>query len=304
NIMLLAYKRSGSSFVGQLLNQHPDVMYLYEPLYFVKSLSERHPSAFRLLSHTLLSIIYTCNFQRHPYFVSQLSDSPFRLYTRPLSDPPMCPARISPGKIQDHCQRLYARTLSDICQSFRYIVVKSIRVESLESLVEFKEFSIESPWTVFKVVHLVRDPRAIISSRLRTETSTWTADKVKKHARALCTRMLRNLQKGTAKHWTGSYHVIRYEDVAEDPEKAAKELYEYLRLSKTTRIRDWVTANARGKHNENAFSTTKNATIAINTWRLTNDLETIRVIEAECSRVMMLLGYRRAGTGAEMRDLS
>ena len=31
--ILLTYYRSGSSFVGQILNQHPDVFYHFEPLY-------------------------------------------------------------------------------------------------------------------------------------------------------------------------------------------------------------------------------------------------------------------------------
>ncbi|KAL4005305.1 hypothetical protein ACER0C_005018 [Sarotherodon galilaeus] len=36
HILILATTRSGSSFVGQLFNQHPEVFYLFEPLYHVQ----------------------------------------------------------------------------------------------------------------------------------------------------------------------------------------------------------------------------------------------------------------------------
>ena len=37
HILILATTRSGSSFVGQLFNQHLDVFYLFEPLYHVQN---------------------------------------------------------------------------------------------------------------------------------------------------------------------------------------------------------------------------------------------------------------------------
>ena len=35
SIVLIAFHRSGSSFTGELLNQHPDVFYSYEPLTYI-----------------------------------------------------------------------------------------------------------------------------------------------------------------------------------------------------------------------------------------------------------------------------
>ena len=34
-ILIMTHHRSGSSFTGQLFNQHPDVFYMYEPLKIV-----------------------------------------------------------------------------------------------------------------------------------------------------------------------------------------------------------------------------------------------------------------------------
>jgi hypothetical protein len=297
NIVIMAYKRSGSSFVGQLFNHHPDVLYLYEPLFFLKGLAQNHGNAYRVLSRQLLKTIFTCNFEENPYFVSQLSDSAFRLSSRVLAESPMCPNITDMDQVPNQCKRIHTSTLIDMCQSHRHVVVKSIRVKNLNELRELGKFDIEAPWNILKIIHLVRDPRAIINSRahidLTQHNTNWTKADFKANARALCTQILENLKEGVGgESFKGMYHVIRYEDIVTQPERATRQLYEFASLPWSDRVAQWLRKNTGNKHESNAFSTTKNANVSLNHWR-THDLNTIRIIERECSIIMALLGYKK-----------
>lgn len=309
NIVLMAYKRSGSSFVGQLFNHHSDVLYFYEPIFFLKELQRIHGNAYRILSRRLLNTIFTCNFEENPYFVSQLSDSAFRLSSRVLSEPPMCPIKTNLDHVQEQCQRIHTSTLIDICQSHRHVVIKTIRVLDLDELKELRRFTIEAPWNIMKVIHLVRDPRAIINSRahidLSRHSTKWTMADYQTNARALCTQILNNLKKGVSEEaFEGMYHVIRYEDIATQTERATRQLYEFAGLSWSEKTSQWLRQNNLKTHEFHPFSTTKNATISLNLWRKQLDVEVIRIIEQECSIIMSLLGYNKVKTRKHLLDIS
>ncbi|XP_031568202.1 carbohydrate sulfotransferase 1-like [Actinia tenebrosa] len=309
NIVLMAYKRSGSSFVGQLFNHHPDILYLYEPIFFLKELERNHGNAYRILSRRLLNTIFTCNFEENPYFVSQLSDSAFRLSSRVLSKPPMCPSTTNMEHVQEECQRIHTSTLIDICQSYRHVVIKTIRVKNLDELKELRRFNIEAPWNIMKVIHLVRDPRAIINSRAHIDLSRhntkWTKADYQTNARALCTQVLNNLKKGVSEEaFETMYHVIRYEDIATQTERATRELYEFANLPWSEKAGQWLRQNTLKTHEFHPFSTTKNATMSLNLWRTQLDVETIRTIEQECSIMMTLLGYNKVKNPEHLQDIS
>lgn len=308
NVVIMAYKRSGSSYVGQIFNQHPDVLYLYEPIYFLKALKRYQGNVYKTLSRHLLKTIFTCSFEENPYFVSQLSDSAFRLYSRTFSEQnSMCPKKIKNlDNVGNECKRLDVRTLIDMCQSHRHVVIKSIRIEDLNELADIGEPNIEAPWNIMKIVHLVRDPRAIISSRARLESEKkgWTVNDYRLNARALCTKMLKNLKSGTSRTYNGMYRVVRYEDIVTQQECAIRDLFKFTDLPMSDQVLSWLNENNREQHNDYAFSTSKNITISMNSWRLHNKIEVIRVVEQECSIIMALLGYSKIRDESQLQDIA
>lgn len=306
NIVIMAYKRSGSSFVGEFFNQHPDVMFFYEPVFFLKPLERHHGNIYKTLSRHLLRTIFTCNFEENPYFVSQLSDSSFRMHTRQLSEPlSMCPTKIENlDNVGNECKRLDVRTMTDMCHSHRHIVIKSIRIEDLDELAEIGKPDIEAPWNILKIVHLVRDPRAIISSRAHLEGQKWKINNYRRNARALCTKMLKDLKAGTSRDYNGMYNVVRYEDIVTHQESATRDLFHFSNLPMANKVLKWLRENDRRQHNDYAFSTAKNKTIPMNRWRVENKLKVIRIIEQECSIVMALLGYTKVKNKRHLQDIS
>ena len=306
NVLIVAYMRSGSSFVGQIFNQHPDVFYIYEPLEVLTALELNDTAVFSSMVAHLLQVIYSCRFQEYPLYASKISLGTFRLMSKVLSSG-LCPANATPGKLRV-CVNLDPQTLNQLCESHKHTVVKSIRIEDFSLVFNSLGFDIERPWHVLRVLHLVRDPRAMVTSRLSLNNtsirSPWTAGFLRQRTRELCEQIWNNLEKGAlGEEWSHSYHVIRYEDVAENSVAAAKELFGFTGIQESVDVFEWLRKNTNVAYETDNFSTTKNATISIHKWRWEVDFPTVQVVQQECANLMNVLGYKILENESEMTNL-
>ena len=114
HILVLATTRSGSSFVGQLLNQHQEVFYLFEPLYHVQTtliprLSHSRNAADRRVmlgaSRDLLRSLYGCDLYFLESYIKPSACQPHHRQALPAGGQPgTVPAarlrRLRPGGCQ------------------------------------------------------------------------------------------------------------------------------------------------------------------------------------------------------------
>ncbi|KAJ8344212.1 hypothetical protein SKAU_G00315410 [Synaphobranchus kaupii] len=155
HILILATTRSGSSFVGQLFNQHSDVVYLFEPLYHVQTaliprLSHSKNVADRRVmlgaSRDLLRSLYDCDLYFlesyiRPQPVNHTTDRLFRRgASRALCSPPVCDA-FGPGEVNveegdcvKKCTSLNMTLAADSCREHRYVAIKIVRVPEIGDL--------------------------------------------------------------------------------------------------------------------------------------------------------------------------
>ncbi|XP_075056184.1 carbohydrate sulfotransferase 7 [Mixophyes fleayi] len=178
--------RSGSSFLGELFNQHPGVFYLYEPAWHMwQSLYPGDAVGLQGALRDLLSSLFRCDF------------SVLRLYTgenltttglfgwksnKVICSAPFCPAvgdsstaggprdRVGLVEPRDCEQRCPARPLRDLereCRRYQVVVIKDVRLLELSSLRPL----LRDPGLNLRVVQLFRDPRAVHNSRLRSKRS-------------------------------------------------------------------------------------------------------------------------------------
>ena len=83
-----------------------------------------------------------------------------------------------------------------------------------------------------KIIHLVRDPRGIVSSRFTIRTISLLAkDKMAKEAKALCHRILIDMDEYSRlkNKYPNNIVQLRYEDIATQPEASANFLYQFTR---------------------------------------------------------------------------
>lgn len=171
-----------------------------------------------------------------------------------------------------------------------------------------------------KIIHLVRDPRAIMASRIMTfeheylrAWRIWNSTGRKPQYLNVteivsnCKDMAASAAMGAqAPPWLqGRYLLVRYEDVALMPEEMAAEIYRFLGLEIDDRVRTWIAKNTKtGKANANPFLTTRDSKAAATSWRLRLRFDIAKTLQDLCNNTMALLGYKHVHSAAELRDLS
>ncbi|KAG9335189.1 hypothetical protein JZ751_005538 [Albula glossodonta] len=343
HILVFATTRSGSSFTGQLFNQHPDVFYVFEPLYHVqqaftnatsRSLRRASPDRRALLGayRDLLHSLYTCDLHFLENYIrpeprDHLTGSFFRRgSSRALCSPPVCPesSRVA-GEPEEawcpkRCQALNLTLASKVCLARGHVAIKTVRVPEVDGLRALSE----DPRMDLRIVHLVRDPRGILASRMAAFADQFRAWKVwnatGRQPRyvdlAQITRTCRDLAESASlglrrqPAWLrGRYLLVRYEDLARQPEAKAKEIYRFVGLEMDERVLGWISRNTNhsapsASEGDYKYSTTRDSRAMAESWRLRLAYDIVRAVQDLCNDTLSLLGYRPVRSAAELRNMS
>nr|XP_056718151.1 carbohydrate sulfotransferase 7 [Euleptes europaea] len=196
HIYVHATWRTGSSFVGELFNQHPDVFYLYEPAWHVwQALYPGDARSLQGALRDLLRSLFRCDFSalrlyapsaaaalrppapglpRPPVPRGNLSTaSLFGWRTnKVICSAPLCPAAARPrGEVglvdgaacERSCPPRALRDLEAECRKYPVVVIKDVRLLELGALLPL----LRDPELDVRVLQLFRDPRAVHNSRLK-----------------------------------------------------------------------------------------------------------------------------------------
>ncbi|XP_050406177.1 carbohydrate sulfotransferase 1 [Patella vulgata] len=305
-VIILTYMRSGSSLTGDLIQQSPDVFYVYEPLYTLAKLrkTETHLTYFNkpdkentakrydLNARELMESMLTCNsydidihtLRQYHYGGSKTT----KKYLECL--------KISQGVMGTaSCLPLF----QNACANSKVSVMKTIRmsVKSLKPLM--------TKFPTLKVVHLIRDPRGTLRSQ-----QTVGEFKIKDAINAtvkFCSRVIDDLKASTElyKVFPGRIKTVRYEDIAEAPIKATDEIYKFIGLNMTSSIRDYIWNITSAGHPDNCvICTTRNSSIATAyKWRQKLKFDVVTMIDNVCSTVYNKLGYLPLKNVNDMKNM-
>lgn len=144
-----------------------------------------------------------------------------------------------------------------------------------------------------KLVFLVRDPRGVMSSRVRMQ---WCINSPNcTDVDVLCDRMRSDISaiKELAKWSPGVFTIVRYEDLSLDPYNYTKRLYSLLKLPFTSSVERWIEGHT--KHADilaNPHSTRRNSKESVFTWTSRLDPMEIADIQNSCMDIMIELGYK------------
>ena len=168
------------------------------------------------------------------------------------------------------------------CEASSLRVVKTIRVrkEDLE------------PWigkrSEIKVLHLIRDPRAVLFSRAAVG---WERETLQ--AARLCRQMLRDLALAQVLPPERNT-LVRYEDLAENTEETVERLYARLGLRWTEEMRRAARSHTEASPLEElkAGGTYRSASFSPETWKQKLSVREVLAIEGECREMMQKADYK------------
>ena len=336
SLLILAQPRMGSSFLGQLFNQHPDVFFLYEPLHsfsMFKKLNYVSAMNYSQLVASFLRNAHSCRFsgfQDYFSFISHpgLSSPHFRLSSKALSSPPLCDSSVATfsnhSLILSKCPLLNATTVSLVCSS-RKLVVTKVLIHRLPSY-DLQQYP-------KRVIHLVRDPRAVVWSMLRMGLLTrgdtgadgnncsWklpltpelTKESVcsfSKQVRLVCDQMAKDVyfSKHFPKRLGQLYKIVRYEELASNMAHLTPQLFDFAGLDISPEVTELIRGNtilnaSHGEDAQQSYSTTnRNAVATLNSWRSGLTFDETGVIDKECADFIKNFGYGFAESEQKLRN--
>ncbi|XP_035661871.1 carbohydrate sulfotransferase 3-like [Branchiostoma floridae] len=317
-VIIVTQMRSGFTFVGEIFNQHPNAFYIFEPLWALenhKNKTYNNPG----MQLELLRGVSGCRFE-------QIKDvMKFYLTTKGLGVMTTCHAvdKMCDGFRDKSANATWPKrcpipentlptVLQSTCEGKQFTAIKTIRLDDIKLLQPMAE---EDDLNL-KIIQLVRDPRAVIASRLnlsKKNVSVMTVlhDKVNKaEVQELCDWMIRNaeLYRNKADWLSGRFAVIRYEDVGMEPIHSMEKLYKFIGVSPKTEVSKWlenhIHAAKRRKDRENPFGTKKDPMKTSNEWRTRLSIRQVNTIQSVCKKAMELFHYQIVETKEELRNTS
>lgn len=328
HVLLLSSWRSGSSFLGQAFSQHPSVFYLMEPGWHVwTQLPKVNIRILQSAMRDLFGSIFQCDFSGIEAFLPEnynVSDVFAWSHSRALCSPPAC--SLTPrGEMSDQpeCEKkCVARGLHGAkyaCDTYSHVVLKSVRFLELETLYPL----LRDPNLNLRIVHLVRDPRAVARSREQSANSFVSDDAIvleNRHMPAaevlyqvmqeICRSHVRISETAILKappFLKGRYKMVRFEDLVRDPLQEISEIYRFVGLEMTKQLGQWIYQVTHGNGTgtkKDAFSiTSRDAADVSQAWRSALPHHKVKHIQDVCRGAMKLLGYRTVGSEKEQKKL-
>lgn len=271
-VIILTNYRSGSSFFGELINQHPDVFYFFEPLLLLKN--DCDPKKISL-KQDILKAVSQCiipdyeelhknltlandnvESSRNVYVCTKRKFC-FAPFTKELCEGRHCPKPYGFNKSNIDCWKdcgvININAVSNECRRKKYSAIKIIRIcdiNSLQPLVDDLKLDL-------RVLHLIRDPRGIANSRRILHPNL----DLTKSLKNTCDRQAKNAKTGLfiEPDWLkGKYKLFRYEDAALKPYRTAQAVYDFLDLSFPYSLKQWIQENTKLPIPDKSFFQTDN----------------------------------------------
>ncbi|XP_067828814.1 carbohydrate sulfotransferase 3-like isoform X2 [Heptranchias perlo] len=331
HLILMATTRTGSSFVGEFFNQNSDIFYLFEPLWHVERTVTFEPGganavASSIVYRDVVQQLMLCDLYALENFLIPVPDRHItgflfrRGSSKSLCEWPVCtPAkrRVSerfPCRVQ-RCGPLNMTLAVESCLQKQHVAMKTVRIRQLE----FLRPLVEDLRINLKVIQLVRDPRAVLASRMVAFPGKYDAwkkwankgevpdDEEVGKLRGNCESLRASAQLGISQPpWLKDrYMLMRYEDIALEPMKKALEMYQFAGLPITPEVKKWIYVNTQtSKGSDNVYSTHKNSSAQFEKWRLALPFKIAAVVQKVCEPVMKLFGYKLVNDATTLANRS
>ncbi|CAL1527100.1 unnamed protein product [Lymnaea stagnalis] len=190
------------------------------------------------------------------------------------------------------------------CVTSKAIVQKVVRL----TMAEADSYLERDP--AVRIIHLVRDPRGILLSRMHFNSKT--SGEMHNNYSYICQRIRDDIKVSreiSHKHW-GKILTLRYEDMAQDLLRATEIMYSFTGLEMLPSVRSYVRkvtsyeavlpngkTAAKQTARKNPFKTAYN-------WRLELPFSLVKLVDHACKDVLDNMGYLTFTSEEKLRDMS
>lgn len=186
--------------------------------------------------------------------------------------------------------------LTNQCKQAKFRIWKFIRL-TMDSAELFLKNYVDT--SNLRIVHLVRDPRAMMDSQLRkNDMNVAVFSNFVNRTRYMCWRMLRDLKlmDDLKKRYTDVFYSLRYEDLVDDPLKISRDLFRFIGMEFGNRDERYVRENSI----DHPYNSTDRAVV----WRTHITQTHLDAVNDLCDEVNYKLGYVRLDDIDDVRDLN
>ncbi|XP_066156581.1 carbohydrate sulfotransferase 4-like [Euwallacea fornicatus] len=269
--------RSGSTFLGDILNALPGNYYHYEPLLDYGIVQIRGPpyadSAISVLK-SLLNCDYT---DLHRYL--EFGMSHIYLFTHNKRLWSQCEA------YPDYCWQ--PEFLNRFCKLFPFQSMKTVRLR-----LKLAEDLLEDKLLNLKIILLIRDPRATLQSRRHRDWCPGEPDC--DQPSYLCSDMVSDYSAAIRlmQLYPSKFRAIRYEDLSLSPYQLTQDIFKFIGLPLHPQVKDFLASHTIVDVGgvSSTYRDSKNAPFH---WKTDLNYTEVQVIEDTCREAMKLWGYVR-----------
>jgi len=310
-VFVIGQGRTGSTLIGDLFNKREDFIYFFEPLravelylnqsYFRLKNAEERATYGRVARKFLYNLVH-CKLDKFDDGILKFHEfGQFRYRSKKLTEAPFC--------TQEGCTPLSAFTLNQYCQENPQL---NIVIKELEFRIP--DADITELWRYYYrvfVLHLVRDPRAFLSSVRKLQWfSSYHADVAKRENTFLYERCretrnniirMQTIFKIDSAFSTENYKILRYEDLAvsDVAVRLGLALSIFTGTDFTNTVASFMKDRNTDKVNTSAAADpysiySRRISDSIRKWREEGDRVFISKVEHYCGELMTALGYEKA----------
>ncbi|XP_053664323.1 carbohydrate sulfotransferase 1 [Anopheles marshallii] len=278
--------RSGSTFLGDILNALPGNYYHYEPLLDFDIVQIRGPPNDSVALHNLRHLLH-CDYtemenylefgRTHNYLFSHNT----RLWQQCVRFPQYC---YEPRFLGPFC-RLFPRQSMKVVRLRAALVTPLLEDESLN----------------VRVVLLIRDPRGSMQSR---KHRVWCPGRPDcDDPSTVCSDMQLDYEAAIEliKRFPRRFRVVRYEDLSLNPYKMTKEILQFYGLPYHPEVKMFLDTHTK-QDVGGVSSTYRDSKSAPFHWTKDLTFDEVKIIQDSCVSAMRSWGYRNATSERELYD--
>ncbi|XP_014211270.1 carbohydrate sulfotransferase 4-like isoform X2 [Copidosoma floridanum] len=284
--VVLTTWRSGSTFLGDILNAHPANFYHYEPLLDFGIVQIREPPVSDEALDNLDSM-FKCDYSNLGQYLSFGKNSHPWVFNHNTHLWKQC--QLHKKICWDH------RFVTKFCKLFPFQSMKIVRLrlKPIERFLQQNELGV-------RVVLLIRDPRGVLQSRKHREWCPAEPDCF--DPSVLCSDMITDYHAAVrfTKLYPDTFRVIRYEDLSLDPYAHTEQLFKFYGLYFHESVRDFLDTHTKTDIG-GLSSTFRDSKTAPFHWRRDLDYDEVENIQQECSLAMKYWGYVPAVNASHQR---